>query len=370
MTSQLTTSDIARWRLRTQGLVGSGFVSPVDVVATMGAVQAQDHAIALWSVAQRVPGATVTDVQRLLDDGALLRTHVLRPTWHYVTPADIRWMLALTAPRVHVHNGTYYRRHGFDDAVFARAHDRLRTALAEGAHRTRAELAEELAKDGIAVAGQALEHLVMHAELAGVICSGPMRGRQQTYALLEDRAPPARAQWPTSRMLAELTLRYFTGHGPATVHDFRWWSSLTMRQIEAGLEQVGDRLHRVTVDDRTYLAAGPPPPPTTWPADGPIVHLVQALDEYVVGYQDSRDVIDLSGAEAAHRDTPGLPSALVLVDGQIAGRWRRRIRVAHVDVEVVSYRPFDTVVAAALQAEADRHAAALARGATLRTSTA
>lgn len=369
MTSQLTRSDIARWRLHTMGLVGPGFVSPADVVATLGAVQAQDHAIALWSVAQRVPSATVTDVQRLLDDGELLRTHVLRPTWHYVTPADIGWMLELTAPRIHVHNGTYYRRHGFDDEVFARAHDRIRAALSDGAHRTRAALAEELAAGGIDVTGQALEHLVMHAELEGVICSGRMRGRQQTYALLEDRAPARGANQRTSQRVAELTLRYFTGHGPATVQDFRWWSSLTMRQIEAGLQQVGDRLYPETVDDRTYLAAGPPPPGTTSPTDGSVIRLLQSFDEYVVGYRDSRDVIDLSGAEAERRGTPGLPSALVIVDGQIAGRWRRRVRAAQVDVEVALHRPFDEAEAVALQAEVDRYAAALGRSATLITST-
>lgn len=277
--SPLAPVDVVPWRLHPQGLVGSGFASPVDAVEALGAVQAQDHAIALWSLAQRVPGATVDQVQGLLDEGALLRTHILRPTWHYVAPADIRWMLDVTSPRVHVQNGTYYRRHGFDDDLYDRSHAVLRDAVGDGAHPTRAEVAEHLAAAGIAVSGMALEHLVMHAELEGVICSGPMRGRQQTYALL-----------------------------------------------------------------------------------------LQALDELVVGYAESRDVVDLAGLEATHRDMPGLPSAVVLLDGQIAGRWRRKLRAAHLDVEVVAYRQLDDAERAGLQAEADRYATAHGREATLTVS--
>lgn len=363
----LSPADVVRWRLHTQGLLGSGFASPVDVVATLGAVQSQDHAFALWSVAQRVAGATVDQVQRLLDDGALLRTHVLRSTWHDVTPADIRWLLAVTSRRVHVQNGTYYRRHGFDDDLFARAHAVIRDAVADGAHPTRGELSDQLAKAGIDVAsGQPLDLLVMHAELEGVICSGPMRGRQQTYALLDDRASAA-GELGGDAALAELTRRYFVGHGPATVKDLRWWSSLTMAQIETGLDLVGDELYEEVIDGRPYLAGESPPDLVA--ADGPEVVLLQALDEVVVGYSESRDVIDLSGAEAAHRDSPGLPSAMVLVEGQIAGRWRRKIRAAHIDVEVVAYRPLDDAERASLRTEAQRYAAAHGRDATVDLST-
>lgn len=363
--SPLAPVDVVSWRLHTQGLVGPGFASPVDAVEALGAVQAQDHAIALWSLAQRVPGATVDQVQGLLDEGALLRTHILRPTWHYVAPADIRWMLDVTSPRVHVQNGTYYRRHGFDDDLYDRSHAVLRDAVGDGAHPTRAEVAEHLAAAGIAVSGMALEHLVMHAELEGVICSGPMRGRQQTYALLDDRAPAARTLDPDAA-LAELTRRYFVGHGPATVKDLRWWSSLTLAQIDAGLELVGDELHAEVIDGHTYLAGGPPPDLTA--SDAPEVLLLQALDELVVGYAESRDVVDLAGLEATHRDTPGLPSAVVLLDGQIAGRWRRKLRPAHLDVEVVAYRQLDDAERAGLQAEAARYATAHGREATLTVS--
>lgn len=364
MSATLTPTDIARWRMHTQGLVGPGYASPVVLAAQLGAVQFQDHALALWSVAQRVPGATVADVQFHLDGGDLLRTHVLRPTWHVVTADDVRWMLALTAPRVHVQNGSYYRRHGLDDDVLARAHEVLRATLADDRHRTRGELAEALADRGIPVGTpNALAYVVMHAELEGVICSGRMRGRRQTYALLDHRAPRAEALTHDAA-LADLTRRYFTGHGPATLRDLRWWSSLTMAQIERGLELTGDDLHRETVDGRTYLAAGPPPT-TLRSGDAPVVRLLTPLDEYVVGYSDSRGVIDLSGADAALRDTPGLPTALVVIDGQITGRWRRTVRASHVDIDVVSHRPLDGAETAALHAEAGRHAAALGREARL-----
>lgn len=364
--SSLTPGDVARWRMRTLGLVGPGFASAVDVVAQLGAAQSQDLEVALWSIAQRVPGLTVADVRHVLDGGELLRTHVLRPTWHFVTPADIRWLLHLTGPRVHVQNGPYYRRFGLDDGALARAHELIRAALSTGEHLTRAQLAAHLAAGGIEAAGPALAHLIMHAELDALICSGRAVGRRQTYALLDERAPSSR-DLGSDAALVELTRRYFTGHGPATVRDFRWWSSLTMEQIRAGLDVVGSELHGETVDGRTYLASTPPGGPST--SADPVVHLIQSLDEFVVGYQETRDVIDLTGADAAHGLTPGLPSALVVLDGQIAGRWRRTIRATEVEVDVVAYRPFDDVEMQALRAESARHAAALDREAALTIST-
>ena len=179
------------------------------------------------------------------------------------------------------------------------------------------------------------------------------------------RTPPATAE-ASSGGVGEPTRRYFVGHGPATVKDLRWWSSLTLAQIDAGLELVGDELHAEVIDGHTYLAGGPPPDLTA--SDAPEVLLLQALDELVVGYAESRDVVDLAGLEAMHRDPPGLPSAVVLVDGQIAGRWRRKLRAAHLDVEAVAYRQLDDAERAGLQAEADRYATAHDREATVTVS--
>ncbi|HEY0636684.1 MAG TPA: crosslink repair DNA glycosylase YcaQ family protein, partial [Pseudonocardiaceae bacterium] len=223
----MTTRDVARRRLATQHLTAPALRTPGEVVSLLGAAQSQEFALATWSVAQRAPGLTPHDVQRAYDAGELLRTHVMRPTWHFVTPADLGLLLALTGPRVHQVNGHMYRSTGLDAALLARTDRIITDTLADGRHRTRAELAEALAAAGVEASSVRLAYVVMHAELEGLVCSGAMRGRQHTYALLAERAPDTR--WPADRdeALAELAVRYFTGHGPATARDLGWWSGLT-----------------------------------------------------------------------------------------------------------------------------------------------
>src|SRR3954447_736776 len=101
--------DLAHRRMHNLRLSGPPLASVEDAVRWLGAVQSQDYGPAKWSIGQRTIGVDDGDLDRAFDEGALLRTHVLRPTWHFVLPADIRWMLALTAPRVHALNAYMYR---------------------------------------------------------------------------------------------------------------------------------------------------------------------------------------------------------------------------------------------------------------------
>ena len=183
---------------------------------------------------RRTTGVADADLQRLVDDGAILRTHALRPTWHFVAPDDIGWIQALTGPRVHAFNAYYYRQFGIDDETSRRKTNALiADALAGGNHLTRKELAAALAAGGFPATGIKLAYVVMRAELERLIVNGPMRGKQHTYALVEERAPRRADAVAGDEALAELTGRFFTTHGPATVKDFAWWSSLTVAQIKA-----------------------------------------------------------------------------------------------------------------------------------------
>src|SRR5204863_2509420 len=206
------TPEVARERLRSQRLVGPPFATPEAVVGWLAAVQAQDYGGAKWAVAQRTKTCSDADVEAACRDGRILRTHVLRPTWHFVLPADIRWMLTLSAPRIRAAMAFYDRRLGLTDAVCARSAAALANALRGGNHLTRGELARVLAAAGIPAAGQRLGHLMARAEIDAVICSGARRGKQATYALLDERAPAA-APRPRDDTLAELAGRYFASHG-------------------------------------------------------------------------------------------------------------------------------------------------------------
>ncbi|MCA1559991.1 MAG: winged helix DNA-binding domain-containing protein [Acidobacteria bacterium] len=273
--------NISRRRLRNQKLTGSRFRKPEDVVAWLGAMQAQDYAAAKWAIGLRANAVTEADVERAFNAGTILRTHVLRPTWHFVTPADIRWMLALTAPRVHAVNGYYYRKFELDAGTFARSRAALERALQGGKQLTRPELAFILQRAGIPADGLRLGYLMMHAELDAVICSGRRRGNQSTYALLEERVPFA-TTLQRDEALAELTRRYFSSHGPATVRDYVWWSGLTAREAKAGLEMVRPVVAQRTIGQRTFWFAGSRPPPPR----ASTTYLLPNYDELLIAYRD------------------------------------------------------------------------------------
>jgi len=243
--------DIAQQRLYHQRLIADPFEKPVDVVDWLVAVQAQDYFGAKWALGLRLRDAHDADLDRAFNAGEILRTHMLRPTWHFVTPIDIRWLLALTAPRVNAANAAMYRKLELDNATLKRGYKAMTKALQSGQHLTREELSEALGKAGIAATGQRLAYIVMHAELDGLICSGPRRGKQFTYALLEERVPPV-APLKRAEALATLTQRYFASHGPAMAQDFAKWSGLTTADAKLGLDMVGTQLQRETLNGAEY----------------------------------------------------------------------------------------------------------------------
>jgi hypothetical protein len=332
-------TDVATRRLRTQRLAGEPFASPLDAVRFLGAVQAQDYHGAKWALGQRTRGFTDADLDRLCDEGAILRTHVLRPTWHFVLPEDIHWLLELTAPRVRTAMGFYGRSLGADAALVTRAHREIEAAL-RGTSLTRGELKAALDGSGIPVSNPVLGHLLMHAELDGLVVSGPRRGRQSTYALLAERAPSAR-RLDRDEALAELTLRYFTSHGPAQAQDFTWWSGLTMADARRGLALAGDALAREERDGRTFWSAPEAPPAGA----EPVVHLLPNFDEYLVAYRDRSD----AQPPGRQVDAAAILANTVVVNGRVRGGWKRRTRAGQVVLELRELDAMDAEAAAALE---------------------
>ncbi|WP_437580828.1 winged helix DNA-binding domain-containing protein [Sorangium sp. So ce887] len=312
--------DIIRQRLHNERLVGPPCERPEDVVQWLCAVQAQDYAGAKWAIAQRTTGVTDAELDRLFDDGKILRTHVLRPTWHLVMPQDIRWMLGLTAPRVNAANAYPYRQLELDDAVFARSNDALVRALQGGAQLTRTEIARVYEEAGIRASGLRLAYLLMRAELDAILCSGPLRGKQFTYALLDERAPRAKAQG-RDEALAELTRRYFASHGPALVKDFAWWSGLTLTEARAGIEMASAHLQHETVDGKVHWFAAKQA--RCGELETPLVHLLPNYDEYVIAYKDHSATLDPALLRAAG---DALMAHIVVLDGRVVGGWRRTIQ--------------------------------------------
>jgi hypothetical protein len=300
--------------------VGAPFKAPDAAVGWFGAVQSQDYPAAKWALGQRVQGATEAQIDRLYDEGAILRTHVLRPTWHFVLPEDIRWMLRLTGPKIHQSMAGRYRRLELDEKTIARALHAFSNALAGDRQLTRGELGDTLRAAGISPEGQRLPHLLAAGELAGLLTSGARRGKQHTFALLEERAPRAPVL-DRDEAIGELTLRYFRSHGPAQLRDFVWWSGLSVAESRLGVELARDTLDCRSVEGKDYWFDAELGPAG---AAARVAHLLPNFDEYTVGYTDRSAMM-----HPVHPFRPELfafssiLANVVTVAGQVVGAWRR-----------------------------------------------
>ena len=341
-------NDLIRRRLANQRLSRSSFRTSAEVVAWLGAMQSQDYPGAKWAIGLRAP-VTDEEVDRACDEGTIIRTHILRQTWHFIARDDIRWMLALSGPRVNAINAHYYRKMELDEKTCTRSRGVFERALRDRTHLTRPELGTALRRAGIVASGTRLAFLTMRAELDAVICNGPRRGNQLTYALLEERVPPAT---PIDRdeALARLACRYFTSHGPATLRDFVWWSGLTVRDGRAGVDLAGSSLVREEVDGFTYWSADKRTPKAV---ASPAAHLLPNYDEYLIAHKDRHLFVGSNAGSHARRIKDPFVHH-VMIDGFLAGSWTRTVKAGSVAVECAMYGRPNAEAARAIDAAAGR----------------
>jgi hypothetical protein len=347
----VTNRSIAHARLRNSRLVGPPLATPEEVVGWFGAVQSQDVPGALWAIAQRMPaGQTMDELGAAMDDGRLVRTHGPRPTWHFLAPRDLRWILALVGPRVEIQNRSMYRREGIDADTLARSTEILRSALAGAEALTRAELGNALTAGGVDATGLRLGLLGMHAELEAVICNGPRRGKQATYVHVDEHVPPVP---PLDRddALRELTIRYFQSHGPALAHDMAWWSGLTVGDVRRGTELAGPALEGRRIDGKDYWAAAGrfDPDPDLIPE--PHVLLLPNYDEALASFSDYSPMMD-DALPRAHGVNDVLGVHIVVRDGFVVGGWRRALGRDRVTVTVTLLIPLTPAELDALETAA------------------
>ncbi|HEY7813591.1 MAG TPA: winged helix DNA-binding domain-containing protein [Nakamurella sp.] len=339
-----TARSLGPIRLRRQGLWSPTAPDATTVLGALAAMQGQEFAYALWALAQRVRPAdrpSQADMLAAFDRGDILRTHVLRPTWHLVLPQDIRSLLRLTTPRLRKQLAFYDRQLGLDRAELDRSQRVLAAQVADGRHRTRRELAGALKAAGVEASGQRLGHLMMHAEFDEVLISGAMAGKQQTYAAFEERVPaderPVDPSIDTGAALAALAGRYVATRAPVTAKDFAAWASLTVTQARAGLETAG--CVREKLDDLTLYRPPNGGPDRTAAARSPRVDLLQGYDEMIMSYGESRGAIIPDGAALPVLNWDNYLHA-VMIDGILAGHWRHQIAANDAVVQVQPIRPW------------------------------
>jgi hypothetical protein len=332
----MTPTEILGIRLHHQQLSATSFTKPEEVVQWMGAMQAQEYAMSKWAIGLRLKGVTDAQVERAFNEGTILRTHLLRPTWHFVSPADIRWLLGLTAPRVHAASSYMYRTLEMDAKLFNRAHAVLEKELEGGKHLTRKALHAALKKKKVNADGLRLGYMMMHAELEQLICSGHRQGKQFTYALLDERVSPVKAI-NREEALARLAHRYFTSRGPATVHDFAYWSGLTVKDAMAGSATLGSNFVREVMDGQEYIFIAPTKNKTKLDS----TFLMPDYDEYGMSYKNRSALSPIQKLNSPKASI--VFNRMVVINGRIEGTWQRTLSKNTVDVRIVPFAPFSKV---------------------------
>jgi hypothetical protein len=347
--------EIVKRRMRAQRLVGEPYAGPAEAVAALGAVQSQEYEEARWALAQRCGHPAAEAVESVLDAGEVLRTHVMRPTWHFVRREDVRWLLGLTAERLAAGDRSRLRQLELDGRAIERAGEIVERALGAGEPLARSELRAAMAEAGIEANASQIGHISFHLELAARICSGPRRGRDHTYVRFGPRARGAR-RLARDEALGELTRRYFTTHGPATVADYAWWAGLTLTDARRGVELSGLDLEELDgpgkgpyLDVRRGVRGAP--------VRGAL--MLSSFDELTVAYRDLRTV------SPAGEPSRTLPLRPILVAGRLVGSWKRALGPETVRVEAALTESLDGAGERALAAEAGRFAAHLGREAEL-----
>ncbi len=323
----MTTTDIAKHRLISQQLAGTKFTTPKQIVSHFGAMQAQDYEMAKWAIGVRI-GKTEKEIEQAINAGEIIRTHILRPTWHFVSAGDLRWMLALTAPHVKAATAFACRHFGLDDKTVLRSNNIIQKSLTGGKHLTREELMSLLQKKGIAITPLRSIHIMLRAELEAIVCNGPKRGKQFTYALVDEKVPSVKAL-EKEKALAELAKRYFTSHGYATLQDFCWWSGLTVANAKMGLESIRSGLDCAKIDNQTYWS-GPGYPNELGNFERAV--FLPAYDEFMVGYKDRSASLGASNAKDTITSN-GIFKPVILINGKVEGIWRRDLKNDHMIVE-------------------------------------
>jgi hypothetical protein len=324
----MTTKEIANLRLLNQQVSGTKFKSPEDIVSWMGAMQAQDYAMAKWAIGVRLPGCTEKEIEAAIDRGEILRTHLLRPTWHFVSSDEIFWMLELTAPHIKSSLKSRWKQLELDQKTIIKSNKVIERTLNANGQLTRDELFDKLEKEKIKTGKQRGVHLLLEAELEGLICSGKRKGIQRTYALLEERVPD-KIKFPREEALGRLAQKYFSSHGPASQQDFVWWSGLPVKDARQAIEMIKQDFNSEKMDSQVYWRENSLSGSSKFK---PSAFLLPAYDEYLISYKDRTAALNFEH----HNRTisfNGIFKPTVIVNGQVAGIWRRIMKGEKVFIE-------------------------------------
>lgn len=329
----MTLNEIAGLRLTAQQVAPGNFRNPGELTWWMGAIQAQDFNMVRWAIGLRVPGSTITSVEKAINAGEIIRTHLLRPTWHFVSADDLRWLLDLTAPKIK--SGLKYRQNslGLTNGMLTKTNSII-AGIIKGKQLEREDIKAAIVNSGIEPVENRISHILLWAELSGIICSGKILKNMQTYAPVDERVPGGKKP-EKDEMAAMLAKRYFKSHGPATIRDFAWWSGLSLKEIRLALEMSANELETFDIGEVTYWYDKSLNPAETFKT----ASLLPAFDEFIISYADKSVILQDSHHRKAISQN-GIFRSVLIFENRVAGLWKP---VKGKDRLIVEVNPFKTL---------------------------
>ena len=336
---------ISKTRLISQKIASSEFKSPSEIVSWMGAMQAQDYSMAKWAIGVRLTESSDKIVESSYNNGEILRIHLLRPTWHFVSADDIYWMLQLSSTKIKSSLKSRHAQLELSNPIIAKTTKIIEKALSKESYMTRDELSDEFSKAAIRTNENRLSHILFCAEMDGIICSGPLKKNKLTYALLQERVP-YKKEFSRDESLAELAKRYFRSRRPATLADFIWWSNLSVTDARKAVYLIKDDFHTESIGACEYWISN---------TDYPIIkktslYLLPAYDEFLISYRDRSSSLSKVYNKRTVSDN-GIFYPLIVIDGQVAGTWKRTIKKNKVIIELLFFEQPDTFTIKLIEAK-------------------
>lgn len=315
-------------RTVSQQLLNPLFDNPKELVSWMGAVQAQNYSMAKWAVGVRTKDATIDTVEQSLRKGEILRTHILRPTWHFVSSGDIRWMLNLTGHRVCLALKSWCKKLGISDNLYTKTLRLFEKILDGNEGLTKQEIFDEFVKKGFEPNADIVNSFILYAESQGFICSGVEKNGNHTYALLDERVPLSN-NYTKEESLAMLATKYFCSHSPASLQDFTWWSGLSISEAKQAVkliehDLIADRYGALNLFVHHSYAKGV--------QTNDVLHFLPSYDEYLISYKDRSTVMKPEFYHKAFNNF-GIFQPVILYNGQIVGNWKKMIKKGEIYIE-------------------------------------
>ncbi|MDD4777628.1 MAG: winged helix DNA-binding domain-containing protein [Fermentimonas sp.] len=345
----MNNTELLNLRLYNQLLSAHTLKDPVEIVSYMCAIQSQALEMAKWAIGSRLKECSNKSVTDALNTGEIIRTHILRPTWHFVAAEDIYWMYELSYSRLKPVYQSYAKMLKADETLLYSYLPHIESLLRDGRHLTKQEIGNKLKDVGFELDDNNLSVLLSFAELERIIVNGRLDGNKQTFTLLEEWSP-YRKSISRDEALERLADKFFRSHGPATLQDFVWWSGLTLTECRKALEMINPSFVSEMVNGRECWMANDIRTP---PVNVNSALLLAPFDEFLVSYKDRSEIFDSDHLRRVVTKN-GIFSPTIMLNGKVIGTWKKIMKRNNTEIVLSFFEKVNKCVANLFEPEKKR----------------